>query len=232
LSNTLAIFPGQKTWFGPSLFTKFIETSIRDFPDTNKNSTQRVIAVDVIDAFTDSPTVFVATPAKLWTYSPKSVIWDSLPSTLADTQINFRYFQNVYASRSGDTFDLYAAIKIKKASSKSDTIGFFKYDTSAHSWNVYLENLENVPPVSFGPSHELYLSVGNQVHLFKDTNNQFNSIWGSDIFQKRMTRHRRRLPQFHQRCSLPAKGRRQNGVMDSFIHKLASHEQWIVFFPR
>jgi hypothetical protein len=185
--SMLAFFPGKKTGFAPSAITDAIENDIAGFPDTSRHSMQRVIAVDVIDPYSDTPMILVATPARLWKYSTKDTAWDSLPSSLADGKMLFRNYQNVYVSGAGDSMRLYAAIKIEKEPSKTDTLGFFKYDMTAHSWKVLLENLENTPPASFGAAREMYLCIGNQVNLYKDTNSEFIPLWNSDIFQKRMT---------------------------------------------
>jgi hypothetical protein len=187
-NSLLAFFPGKKEGFEPSLFTGAIENGISKFPDTSENSTQRVIAVKVLDSSSLSPVILVATPAKLWKYSLKDTMpWDSLPFSFTDGQMTLGSYQNIYVSGAGDSMDLYAAIRIKKESSKIDTIDFFKYDTSVHSWKVLLENLENAPPASFGASHEIYLSIGNQMHLYKDTAGEFKELWNWNVFQKRMT---------------------------------------------
>jgi hypothetical protein len=183
-----AFFPGKKTGFAPSSFTAAIENGIAKFPDTSENSNQRVIAVKALDSSSLSPIILVATPAKLWKYSLKdTMVWDSLPSALADNQLRFRSYKNIYVSGGRDSFNLYAAIRIKKESLKIDTIDFFKYDTSSRSWKVLLENLENAPPASFGASHEIYLSLGNQMHCYKDTNSEFKELWNWNVFQKRMS---------------------------------------------
>jgi hypothetical protein len=182
-----AYFPGKKAGFAPSSITQAVSTSLTEFPDTSENSNQRVMAIDIMDAATDTPMIFVVTPARLWTFSPKDSAWDSLPPELADDNMKFRNYQNVYISGARNSFVLYAAIKFKKKASQSDTLGLFRFDTATHSWKVRLENLENAPPVSFGPSQEIYLSVVNQVYLYKDTNNEFVPRWNSDIFQKRIT---------------------------------------------
>jgi hypothetical protein len=182
-----AFFPGKTAGFKPSAFTKSIDGALSGYPDTSRNSRQRVIAVDAANPLSVSPSLWVATPAKLWNYKPQEKAWDSLPSSLTDNKMIFQSYQNVYVDGAGDSSGLYAAIKFKKETQKIDTIGFFKYDTSVQAWKVLVENLENVPPASFGPSGEIYLSFGNQVHLYTDTNGALTTVWSGDIFQKRMT---------------------------------------------
>jgi hypothetical protein len=185
--SMLAYLPGKKTGFTPSSITRAVPTGLKGFPDTSENSNQRVIAIDIIDAATDTPMIFVVTPARIWTFSPKDQAWDSLTPGFADKNMKFRNYQNVYTYGTRNSFVLYATIKFKKDASTTDTLGLFRFDTATHLWKVRLENLENAPPVSFGPSQEIYLSVVNQMYLYKDTNDEFVSRWNSDIFQKRMT---------------------------------------------
>jgi hypothetical protein len=182
-----AFLPGKSAGLRPQEFTRSIEGGIANYPDTSRHSRQRVIAVDAADPSSPAPTVWAATPAKLWKFSPQEQTWDSLPATLADGTMTFLSYYNVYVSGAGDSAAVYAAIKFRKETPAIDTIGFFAYDASARGWKVVVENLENPPPVAFGQAGEIYLGFGNQVRLYEKAGGAFTMVWSGDIFQRRMT---------------------------------------------
>ena len=189
-ANTLkAFFPGSKNGFLPSRIIDSSGLDVNVFPDTGK----RVIAVAVEDSSAASPALWVVTPVKLWRFSYKDSLWDSVPSSLSDTTFSFVQYQNAYVCKTSDTVKLFASIQIrKKKSSSADTIDtvFCKYDGVNKSWGKRLDKA----PVSltFGQDGELYVNVKNYVGLYRETpGGDMLAISGdnnSDKFQKRMTR--------------------------------------------
>jgi hypothetical protein len=183
-----AFLPGKAAGFAPSEITKSIGGGIANYPDTSRHSRQRVIAVDAVNPLSVSPTIWAVTPAKLWKYSTQEHAWDSLPAFLTDKKLTFQSYHNIYISGAGDSIHVYAALKFRKDALAIDTMGFFAYDTSAHGWNLVVDNLDIAPPVAFAASGEIYLAIGNQVYQYKDSGGTFTMAWKGDIFQKRMTR--------------------------------------------
>jgi hypothetical protein len=183
--SMLAFLPGKSGGVLPRELAKSIDGGIAGYPDTSRFSRQRVIAEDAAGP-SDAPTVWVATPAKLWRFAPKERTWDSLPASLVDSKKTFLSYHNVYCSGAGDGA-VCAAIKFRNDAYAVDTMGFFAFDTSARGWKAVVENLENPPPAAFGHAGEIYVVVGNQVRMYKDTLGAFLMKWSGEIFQKRMT---------------------------------------------
>jgi hypothetical protein len=179
-----AFLPGNSKGFAPSKMSETMGTDISKFPDTLR----RVIAVDVVDPSGASPLILVASRDKMWKFSPLDSSWNSFSNSFIDPHVTFDYYQNVYSSGPKDSYDLYAAIRVKKNDVNIDTTCFFKYDTSAGAWRTLLENFQFAPSVTFGLNHEIYCNGNNQVFLYKDSAAGLIPIWGGDIFQKRMTR--------------------------------------------
>jgi hypothetical protein len=181
----MAIFPGSKQWFQPSMVTNGSLTGIllSRFPDTLR----RVIAVKAQDTSTASPLLWVATPEKLWKFSPKDTTWDSVPAALGDSKLAFRHYRQVYVALDRDTLRLFAAIAIRNPGAQSDTTGFFVLDNNKNSWTTIVNNLDAPPSATFGQNGELYVVWGNQLHLYSGTTGNILLLTNGDVFQKRMT---------------------------------------------
>jgi hypothetical protein len=183
--SALAIFPGSKKWFQPSLFTNgaFSGISKASFPDT----LQRVVSVKVQDTSAASTLLWVATPEKLRKFIPRDTAWDSVTSSLSDSKLSFKHYRQVYVAPDRDSLRLFAAMTIRNQGAQSDTIGFFAFDNNKNAWTMVLNNLDSPPAVTFGQNGELYVVWGNQIHLYKDTTMTIALRINGDVFQKRMT---------------------------------------------
>jgi hypothetical protein len=179
-ASKIAYLTGTKICCPSASFVDTVVALYGRLPDTSRS----VVAVEVQDTSSAHPVVWIATPARIYAFSPIDTTWDSLTTTLSDASRLFVRFNNVFAAPGIGTGRIYASV-VTSASSYLDT-SLFRYSIARTVWVRCNDN----PPaaVAFGDSNSVYVVAGNQVQMYKDFADSLVLNIDKSIFARRMTK--------------------------------------------
>lgn len=181
-TSKIAYLTGTKTACPSVSFVDSIIAKYGRLPDTSRS----VIAVEVQDTSSAHPVVWLATPARIYSFSPIDTTWDSLSTTLSDTSRLFVHFNNVFAAPGSGTGKVYASVVTRVSSTSPPDTFLFRYSTARNAW---IRCTDNVPAaVAFGDSSSVYVVAGNQVRMYKDAADSLILNIDKSIFTRRMTK--------------------------------------------
>jgi len=183
-TSCVAYLPGTKIAAPAAAFVDSVVKLYDSLPD----SLHRAVAVEVQDTSATHPVVWLATPARIWKFTPNDTVWDSLPVAFIDTRLSLVRFQNVFAAQSSDSGRVYASvITATSSSTKPDTsTGLFRYSAVRKAW-VHCSDTTPIS-VTFGDSNYVYVLAGNQLQLYKESGDSLIQMLAhSQDFSTRMT---------------------------------------------
>jgi hypothetical protein len=181
-TSCTAYMPGTKIVARSSTFVDSIVTTYGGLPD----SMRCAVAVEVQDTSAAHPVVWLATPVRIWKFTPANTAWDSLPSAFTDTRLSLKYFVNVFVAQKPDSGHIYASIATALSSSTKPDTGLFRYSPLRKAW---VQCSDNAPSsVTFGDSGTVYVAAANQVQQYLESSDSLVLAIGSPAFRTRITK--------------------------------------------
>jgi len=128
------------------------ELKLTDIPKPDS-----MTAVTGIETVADDSLLLVTTPSKLWLFSVRDSLWDSVSvgTACSDPDVSLHRFSYVFVNRLDVARPIYALVDVRLASAKTDTSYLCKYNRREHTWDVLLRRTPK--SMTFGWGNILYM---------------------------------------------------------------------------